>query len=615
MYTPLAITLILLLLAGCTTDHATDRSCRRCHGAIEHPSPSHPGCVTCHGGNPNGWGKGEAHRGLLGGRNPSSPAVWERSCGRCHDYQLRRVASGIMHTNAGFIRNTRLNWGDEDRLVTTDGSPAFDERGRAVTPGRIADVESLGGELYRKYCARCHVGTENGESYGASHAGGCAACHFPFGDDATYRGSDPLLYGATPAARSHRMEPLPGIDVCTRCHNRSGRVALSYQGILDGNNGYVPTRGGELGPVPLSGGRNGVHIMPDIHFARGMECIDCHTSREVMGDGYLYRNMYRQTETGCADCHGTGTRRPAAVPILQEHGDPLRESRRYRVPMTAGTHAVLTRTGRPYSNVREEGGRIMLITKRGGKILASPVISGRPDHTIVGHERLSCHACHSRTVIQCYGCHTTYDRSQEGYDVIRGETSPGLFSETEDYRMLYPFPLALDQRGEISPVTPGCQTFVTTIDESKTVTMEDAVLPFRGKRQLRFAPFFSHNVGKRAIGCRECHGNPRFFGFGQGVAEGGTIVPTLLCEKNRNKPLDGFVTLGRGGVTPFAAITREGSRPLTTGEIRRVFRVNLCLPCHDRGDDPIYQRRLDYRALRDSLHTRLLGDDPPRRTP
>lgn len=517
-----------------------------------------------------------------------------------------------MGSNAGFIRNTRLNWGDPDEWATVDGHSGFDENGTPVSPRAIADVDTLGAELYRKYCARCHVGVENGESYAAAHGAGCGACHFPFADDAVYRGGDTLSYGMTPAARTHRMEPLPGIDACVRCHNRSGRIALTYQGVHDGNNGYVPTRGGELGPVALSGGRNGVHIRPDVHFEGGMECIDCHTSRDVMGDGYLYRNMYRQTEVGCPDCHGTGGRPPSSRPLLRENDDPLRESARYTVPMTVGTRAVLTSKGRPYSNVREVGGTILLTTKRGGKSLRSPVVTGRPDHQIRGHERLSCHACHSRTVVQCYGCHTTYDRSREGYDVVRGEESPGLFSETEDYRMLYPFPLAVDQKGEISPVTPGCQTFVTVKDVTGRVTMEDAVLTFRGERKLRFAPFFSHNVGRRAVGCRECHGNPRFFGFGQGVLSGGDIDPTLLCEKNPSKPLDGFVTLRGGRVTPFAAVTREGSRPLSTEEIRRVFRVNLCLSCHPRGDDPIYRRRLDYRALSDPLHARLLGDGPER---
>lgn len=512
-----------------------------------------------------------------------------------------------MATNRGLIRNTQLTWGEVPASgFSPRGGQFFDEHGRPETLAPVAELETLGGELYRKFCSRCHLGTENDTAYAASHAAGCAACHFPFSATATYQGNDLQMLGAYPAAASHRLEPLPPSTVCSRCHNRSGRIALSYVGLYDGNNGLVPTRGGELGPVAISGARNAVQIAPDIHHAKGLECIDCHTSRDVMGDGYSYRNMYLQTEIACEDCHG-GATPPRTVELARENDPALRESARYARPLRPGTRAVLTAKGRPYSNVYQEGGNIYLVGKRSGRVHRSPVITGTPAHSIVGHDRLECYACHSRTVVQCYGCHTTYDRSKPGMDFVKNEETPGAFSETEDYRTLYPFPLALNQRGRISPVTPGCQTFVTVRDEDGVIVDKDAVLSFRGKRQLRFAPFYSHNTGVRAVGCRECHGNPQFLGFGQHVADGATLTPTLLCEKNPRKPLDGYLTLSKGRVETHSAITRENSRPLNGAEVRRALGVNRCLACHDRATDSIYRKRLDYRALDDRLHTRLLG--------
>jgi hypothetical protein len=38
-----------------------------------------------------------------------------------------------------------------------------------------------------------------------------------------------------------------------------------------------------------------------------------------------------------------------------------------------------------------------------------------------------------------------------------------------------------------------------------------------------------------------------------------------------------------------------------------VFAVNLCLVCHEKARDPIYRTRLDYDALDDALHRRLLA--------
>jgi hypothetical protein len=146
-------------------------------------------------------------------------------------------------------------------------------------------------------------------------------------------------------------------------------------------------------------------------------------------------------------------------------------------------------------------------------------------------------------------------------------------------------------------VTPGCQTFVTVRGTGGEVQQEEYVASFKGRNQLRFAPFYSHNTGKKAGGCRECHSNPAFLGFGQSVLAGGEIEPTLLCEKAVDKPLDGFVTMSGGKTRAFSAITREESRPLNGAEVRRVLAVNLCLVCHASPKDPIYARELDYRRL------------------
>lgn len=513
-----------------------------------------------------------------------------------------------MYTNRGMIRNIQLTWeGMDGKEYGSHGVETWDADGKSLTLRPVADMDNLSGELYRKFCSRCHIGIEISDAGSSNHAAGCATCHFPFNDNATYTGADSVMRGKSPAAYSHRIEPLPSSDVCSQCHNRSGRIALSYIGLYDGNNGHVPTQNGQSGPVQLSGNRNAVHIQPDIHAAAGMECIDCHTSRDIMGDGYSYRNMYHQVEISCEDCHG-GVRPPSYRIVTSDGDEAVRESRAYRLQVRPGMKMILTAKGRSYSNVFVRDGKVQVMGKRSGKIFTSKIVSGTPEHAVKGHERLECYACHSRTVVQCYGCHTTYDRRETAMDFIKGEETPGAFSETEDFRMLYPFPLAINQRGKISPVTPGCQTFVTEIDEYGNILRDDEIASFRGKRQLRFAPFYSHNTGKKAVGCRECHSNPRFLGFGQSVVAGADIEGTLLCDKCPDKPLDGFIRMVDGRVKAYSAITRENSRPLNSTEVKKVLRVNLCITCHDRArdKDKIFERKLDYSALDDKLHRRIL---------
>jgi len=594
---------IVLILLGCNSALLDKSTCTFCHQGLEPASASHRLCVDCHGGDPQAEDKEASHRFMYGPKNPSDPKFWEQTCGKCHKYQLERVKANIMYTNTGMIKNIQKTWeGEDGELYGTRPELVFSDKGHLLKIKSVIQLDNLSGELYRKFCSLCHLAREANHKYRASHSSGCAACHFTYNDTATYQGEDSTIKGKWPYSADHKLAALPGNDVCFRCHNRSGRIALSYQGLYDGNNSMVPTRQGLPGPQMISGARNVTHITADVHFVVGIECIDCHTSRDVMGDGYAYENMYFQTETGCADCHGTGIRRPAFQKIIRENDEAVRESKSYQRQMKPGMKMVKTGKGRKYSNVFYEYGTVYVQGKRSGKLYKSPVITGTPEHTIVGHERMECYACHSRSVPQCYGCHTKYDRTLLGRDYIKNRSTPGKFSETEDYRKLYPFPLAVNQRGKISPVTPGCQTFVTKVNLQGRVVKKEYIAKFKGKNRLRFAPFYSHNTGKKAVGCTECHANPAFLGFGQHVVDGDNIRATLICEKSEEKPLDGFLFMKKGKIGAFSAITRENSRPLTGSEIQNVLAVNQCLVCHDDPKDAIYQKRLDYRILRECLN-------------
>lgn len=520
------------------------------------------------------------------------------------------MTSSQMFTNSGMIAQIQATWESRRtgiRHGAVDGSH-FAPDGTPLTEASVTGLDDLSGELYRKFCARCHLARANDDPDTPGHPAGCAACHFPLGDGDTYTGGDETVRGKDPHSASHAMEGLPPMSACERCHNRSGRTSLSFRGLQDGNNALVPTKGGMPGPVAGSDGRSFTHIAPDVHFEAGMECIDCHTSREIMGDGYAHENMEAQLEIGCTDCHGDVLKPPRFVELTRESDAPVRESRQYARPLTPGMRVALTSKDRPYSNVFERGGTVLVTTKREGKILKSPVITGTPAHTIAGHERMECAACHSRAVPQCYGCHTSYDKRESSWDFVKDEDTTGAFSETEDYRTLYPFPLAINGRGGIAPVTPGCQTFVTVIEADGTRSKDEAVARFGEKPQLRFAPFYGHNTGRRAVGCADCHGNPAFLGFGQHVIDEGAIRSTMLCERNPKKGLDAFLSMDQGRIVSHAAIARMGARPLDHDEVRRVLSVNLCIVCHTKADDPIYRSRLDYDALDDALHRRLLAD-------
>ena len=57
----------------------------------------------------------------------------------------------------------------------------------------------------------------------------------------------------------------------------------------------------------------------DVHFKKGMKCLDCHTAREIHGDGTAYVSFQQEgaMDVSCAKCHTDLSRCPGA----RVHGD------------------------------------------------------------------------------------------------------------------------------------------------------------------------------------------------------------------------------------------------------------------------------------------------------
>ena len=113
--------ILLLFVFACiyylfTNDNKEISSCISCHEGIEPVSASHNNlsCTDCHGGNSLTMDKDMAHANMYGKNNPSDPSVWMQTCGKCHEYEVKRVSSSLMLTNTGIIKNTLAAWGEEN---------------------------------------------------------------------------------------------------------------------------------------------------------------------------------------------------------------------------------------------------------------------------------------------------------------------------------------------------------------------------------------------------------------------------------------------------------------------------------------------------------------------
>ena len=71
------------------------------------------------------------------------------------------------------------------------------------------------------------------------------------------------------------------IDTCDQCHFKKQTATF-------------------IGDMPLHKSK-GPHA--DIHYEKGLTCIDCHTADEMHGDGLTYDKMADAVTTTCEDCH------------------------------------------------------------------------------------------------------------------------------------------------------------------------------------------------------------------------------------------------------------------------------------------------------------------------
>lgn len=124
---------------------------------------------------------------------------------------------------------------------TGEGMPAAYNQGAAGYFG--IDMDSFYDE---KNCAKCH-------------ATSCYDCH-----------------SLTP----HNEDTANEIETCDKCHMKK-QATFS---------GFMPKYSSE-GPSA------------DIHFEAGFNCMDCHTSTEIHGDGEVYTDMTEAVKVECEDCH------------------------------------------------------------------------------------------------------------------------------------------------------------------------------------------------------------------------------------------------------------------------------------------------------------------------
>ncbi|HEX2688427.1 MAG TPA: hypothetical protein VHN14_17475 [Kofleriaceae bacterium] len=163
------------------------------------------------------------------------------------------------------------------------------------------------------------------------------------------------------------------------------------------------------------GGRNGSIRQMDVHFERGMHCIDCHFLQDVHGDGHVYSTNWDAIEIECEDCHGARARATLVTsgpnggndlrrgktadlqPYFEDKGGTIVQRSRvtpgvfWKVPQTIDAAGALAKEAHDDRHIAEPG--------------QGSTFAGAQGQAPLVEAKLECQTCHSSWVHNCMGCH------------------------------------------------------------------------------------------------------------------------------------------------------------------------------------------------------------------
>ena len=384
--------------------------CKTCHLGIEEISNSHPaetfGCVVCHGGNALSLDQDQAHAAMYGAGHPGRLEVSQLSCGsrnlnsQCHsghvrteDNQVDLVPTSLMANKGGELSMIRYMHG-------LDIPPKI-----SVKLGEIAaqvlkplNGQSLERDLQQNCLEACHQ--SNGKlPEQDSSAKGCESCHVLTNWDHTYQGQDVTISKSEAGhGLTHRLTTQIPYTQCNQCHN---------QGMPDLYTIQFKARP-DLSRVKASSKPNQESendrlrnvYQPGMVFTQcevELDCIDCHTRQDVMGDGHLYASEYQAVKIQCLDCHGTKKTTPSSRTVSSPDDLAFEEERvNTNFPtLTIGDQFLKTAKGEELPYIRREAGTWLLYSKVTGKTHSIPLVYGSACQQDPERQTSNdCHKCH-----------------------------------------------------------------------------------------------------------------------------------------------------------------------------------------------------------------------------
>src|SRR5581483_620648 len=172
--------------------------------------------------------------------------------------------------------------------------------------------------------------------------------------------------------------------------------------------------------------KKAVHLQ-DIHLEKGMHCVDCHFNQDAHGNDKIYGDRRAAIEIACEDCHGSLTKKITKLADLKtsgfgapDGGNKINE----RTPF--GQTRFVLRNGKLFQRSMVEQGKEWEVIQvqdtvtpgnehYNEKSAAAKTMmkdgatwgnaSADPNQLAHSEAKVSCVACHSSWVTNCFGCH------------------------------------------------------------------------------------------------------------------------------------------------------------------------------------------------------------------
>ena len=569
-----------------SVESSNGESCLQCHqntkGYSSYHNPDLIGCASCHLGNKASMDKDESHKGMV--LIPGNLSDAKETCGKCHPNELHKIENSLMTTNSGLVAVDKYIFGEAD-------SPNHQYH--------IQLIENSASDKHlRDLCANCHLGAEKKE-FGAitqlSRGGGCNACHLNYTEEAK---KELATYISSNKKELPTNHPATNIFVtnehCFGCHSRSSRISTNYEGfqetLLDESE-VVNKEGYKV----IEDKRVYKYIEEDVHHTKGLLCIDCHSSHEVMGDGKKYTHEEQAVKVQCSDCHFKEN--PTTIPYDSLDAESLLVFLHRDYKHSGKQIISVKKGGHPLVNTFVDSvGNAFLIGKGDGKLHPLNKQSEVCSRDNV-HQNVSCSTCHSSWTSRCIGCHNEFDKDEpRAFDLLDKKYGKGQWKEyVAEFSSSMPA-MGVRENSEGKHIEPAVPGMVLTIDKGSYAGKE---LGEDVSFHRLYAPNSPHTTVSKVRDCKSCHLNSATLGYGNGILEYtieegiGTWDFTAEYAENPNDhlPEDAWIPFLKDVDAAVVNSTRTDFRPFTVQEQKQLLTVGACLQCH-KEDSKIMQQSL-----------------------